>query len=199
MAQSQIRRLLSVGVLAIFMLLWLVHRTTYSSMTNRKVVGPPVVMVLATHSKLTPYLQKVIANREEYAAHHGYHFVLKSLSPAKSPEGSGWDRLFALREVIEEYPNSEWFWLLEQDALIMDPAFSITNDLLNPEKLDAIMERDVPIVSPDSVIRTLKSSPADDAALILSHDHAGINTNSFIVRNGDFGKYLLETWIQPVS
>lgn len=158
----------------------------------------PLTMILTTELKMEPYLQKVIANREEYAARHGYRFVVRNLETREAQEPKGWARLLAFREVLEEFPNSEWYWFLGSDAIIMDPEIAITDDILNPSVLETLMLRDVPIIPPDSVIKTLKSTSAESAQLVISHDHAGMNTQSFVLRNGEFAKFFLESWTQPV-
>lgn len=165
-----------------------------------------MVMASATigsgDKKAASYLQKVMDNRKEYARYHGYKFVAKTLRPGSSSkttkgEVDGWSRLFALREALEEYPDSEWFWYLDQDAIIMAPQISLTETILG--KLGSLALRDVPIVPPDSVIRTLKSSAVENTQFILSQDHSGLNTKSFLLRNSEFSRYLLESWTEPVS
>lgn len=205
MAKQPQGRILVIVVASIFILFWLLRRTA-SSTTHREYAAP-VVMLLATppvpesDKKGTAYLKKVIENREEYAHHHGYKFIVKTLRrssnniQAKSTVDS-WSRLYALREALEEYPDSEWFWYLDQDAIIMDPEISITGTILG--NLESNMLRDVPVVPPDSVIRTLKTGSSESMQFILSQDYSGLNTKSFLLRNSDFAKYLLEAWTEPV-
>lgn len=165
-----------------------------------------MVMVLATDlasskdKKAAAYLEKIISNREEYARHHGYELAVKHLPDKVITQTQsvlhGWHKLALLRRVIEEHPNSEWFWFLDQNALIMDPQVSLIKDILGD--LESTMLRDIPVVPPESVIRTLKTGEANNVQFVLSHDQAGLNTNSFLLRNGDWAKYFLEAWTEPV-
>lgn len=179
-----------------------------SSKAQRSSAGAPVVLVLATNiktrgnNKAAAYLQKVLDNRIEYAKNHGYHFVVKDLHSYNQNEtkdlSDGWKRLVALREVLEEYPDSEWLWYLDQDAIIMDTKLSLQEHVLNPARIDHLVLKDEPVVPPDSVIRTLKSASFETIQFILSQDHSGLNTKSFLLKNGDFARYLLDTWAEPV-
>lgn len=209
MLKATNRKYVLALLLVLAILVWF-RRSRVASVSQRSSAGAPVVLVLAANTKTrgnnraATYLQKVIDNRTEYAKKHGYHFVVKDLQSYSSQKNTkdisdGWRRLFALREVLEEYPDSEWLWYLDQDAIIMDTHLCLTDHILNPERLDHLMLKDEPIVPPDSVIRTLKTATADSIQFILSQDHSGLNTKSFLLKNGDFAKYLLDTWAEPVS
>lgn len=198
-----------IYVLILFVLAILLLRRGSVSTDDRVYAGAPLVLILATHTtnhgekKAAPYLHKVIENRKSYAQQHGYQFVIKNLQQYSDKDGhplaDGWARLFAIREVQEEYPDSEWFWYLDQDAIIMDTQVSLTKHILSSDKLGGLVLRDVPIGAPGSLIRTLKAASVDSAQLILSHDHSGLNTKSFVLKNGDFMRYLLDAWTEPVS
>ncbi|CCG83112.1 Putative uncharacterized protein [Taphrina deformans PYCC 5710] len=154
----------------------------------------------ATDRKAATYLEKIVTNRREYADHHGYELAIRQLSSTPneqiSPKVRGWAKLKLLREVVEAYPDSEWFWFLDQDAVIMDPQISMTKDIL--ANLDSQMLRDIPVVPPDSVIRTIKTATPDTVQFVLSQDYSGLNLHSFLLRNGDWTKYFLETWVEPM-
>lgn len=201
------KKYLLVLLVVILILLWL-RRSDGASNAHRHYAGAPIVLILAAnvHSrgnhKVASYLQKVIENRTKYATQHGYQFVVKDLQKYPRADlkagAAGWTRLRVLREVLEEYPDSEWIWYLDQDAIIMDTKTSMFDHILDADRLDQLALRDTPIVPPDSVIRTLKATSADSIQFILSQDHQGLNTKSFLLRNGDFAKYLLDTWNEPV-
>lgn len=199
-------RTLVLCALAIVSLLWLAFRNTAAG-RSRHYNGAPVVMVLITDAipstdrKAAAYLDRIVSNRQEYADHHGYELAIKQLSSTPNEQipanMRGWTRLKLLREVVEAHPDTEWFWFLDQDAVIMDPQVSLTKDIL--ANLGTQMLRDVPVVPPDSVIRTLKTATPESVQFVLSQDYSGLNIHSFLLRNGDWAKFLLETWTEPVS
>lgn len=201
------RKYIALAIGIIFCFIWLSGSTTTDR--PRRSAAAPVVMVLAANTasgsdkKAATYLQKVVDNRKAYAKRHGYQFVLKHLQHYNLKDASAshdnWAKIMALRETLDEYPDSEWFWYLDQDAIIMENDKSLTEHILAKEKLEMLSLQDVPIVPPDSVIRTMKPTVAESLQIVLSQDHSGLNTKSFILRNGEFAKYFLEIWSEPVS
>ena len=111
---------------------------------------------------------------------------------------SSWSQIAAARHAISVYPECKYIWLLDQNSFIMDPGLSLENQVLGTKRLDSMMIRDQSVVPPDSVIRTFAHLQAQDANLIISQDKAGLNTGSVIIRNGEWAKFLLETWMDPL-
>ena len=56
----------------------------------------------------------------------------------------------------------------------------------------------IPVVPPDSVIKTFPSLSGDRVDLVLSQDADGLSEHSFIIRGGDWAEYLLDAWYDPV-
>lgn len=94
------------------------------------------------------------------------------------------------------FPKSEWFWYLDQDALIMNPALSIEDHILQP--LASLIRRNVPIVPPDSIIKTYKHVPAERMQFILSQDKGGLLPGSMIMKSGAWANYFLDAWYDPM-
>jgi mannan polymerase II complex MNN11 subunit len=94
------------------------------------------------------------------------------------------------------YKHSEYFWYLDQDALIMDPTLSIEQHILAP--LNSLMRRNVPIVPPQSVIKTYKHVPAERIQFIISQDRIGLQPGSMILKSGPWANYFLDAWYDPM-
>lgn len=60
------------------------------------------------------------------------------------------------------------------------------------------MVLDLPVVPPDSVIHTLNTRSADHVELILTQDLEGLSHNCFIVKRGEWAKYFLDSWFDPL-
>lgn len=80
----------------------------------------------------------------------------------------------------------------------MNPHLTVEDHIMNPKKLDSLMIKDQPVVPPDSVIRTFTHLKGEQIHFALSQDKDGLTPGSFIVRNGDWAKFLLDTWFDPL-
>lgn len=60
------------------------------------------------------------------------------------------------------------------------------------------MMRDKPVVPPDSVIRTFSHLRGDKIDLIVTQDGEGLCQGSFILRRGEWAKFFLDTWFDPL-
>ena len=69
---------------------------------------------------------------------------------------------------------------------------------MNTKRLEALMIRDQPIVPPKSVIKTFPHLKAQNIDLVLTQDKEGLAQGSFIVRRGEWSKFFLDTWFDPL-
>ncbi|KAF8534398.1 galactosyl transferase GMA12/MNN10 family-domain-containing protein [Trichophaea hybrida] len=166
---------------------------------ERPADAPHTVMVLVLNrtSHSTDYINKIVENRQEYAKAHGYGLFKKEASDyagGKTP--SGWARIPAIRHAMSTYKYSEYFWYLDQDAIIMNPSLSIESHIISP--LGNLIRRDVPIVPPDSVIRTYRHVPPQRIQFIISQDKTGLQPGSMIIKSGAWANYFLDAWYDPM-
>jgi mannan polymerase II complex MNN11 subunit len=96
------------------------------------------------------------------------------------------------------FPHSTYFWFLDQDALIMRPDLSIEEHIMGTKRLDELMLRSQPIVLPDSIIQTFPQLDGNNIDVVLGQDNAGLNTGSFILRRGNWARFFLDTWFDPL-
>lgn len=94
------------------------------------------------------------------------------------------------------FKHSEYFWYLDQDAIIMNPALSIESHIV--ERLGSLIRRDVPIVPPDSVIKTYRHVPPERVQFILSQDKTGLQPGSMLFKAGPWSQYMLDAWYDPL-
>lgn len=80
----------------------------------------------------------------------------------------------------------------------MDPTIPITSHLLEPKKLDGLMIKDAPVVPPDSVIKTFNHLSGKDVDLVISQDGENLCPGSFVIRRGEWAKYFLDAWFDPL-
>jgi hypothetical protein len=71
-----------------------------------------------------------------------------------------WGKLPAIFEAFDTYPNAEWIWWLDSDAIIMDVHLDLYNILLDPKVMSSQLRIGDPILVPtddvpfDSGLRT---------------------------------------------
>lgn len=80
----------------------------------------------------------------------------------------------------------------------MNPELSLDSHLTGPKRLESLMLKDVPVVPPDSVIKTFSHLKGDKIDLILTQDEEGLCQGSFILRRGDWARFFLDTWFDPL-
>jgi mannan polymerase II complex MNN11 subunit len=158
-----------------------------------------IVTVIDPTKYSNTYLNTVKQNRELYAAKYGYQsMVVKAYDYDVKGSPQSWSKLAALRHALTLYPDCKFLWYLDQDAYIMDPSKSLEEQLLGPKKLESLMIRDYPVVPPDSIIKTFMYLRGDDASFVVSQDRDGLISNSIVIRNGDWAKFFVETWFNPL-
>lgn len=109
-----------------------------------------------------------------------------------------WSKIPAMRHAMTKYPHSTYFWFLDQNSLIMNPDLSIEAHLMDHKRMDSLMLRDQPIVPPDSIIKTFPQLRGEHIDLAISQDKDGLSTGSFVLKRGEWAKFFLDTWFDPL-
>jgi mannan polymerase II complex MNN11 subunit len=89
-------------------------------------------------------------------------------------------------------------WYLDQNSLIMNPDLTVEGHVMNTKRLESLMIKDQSIVPPDSVIKTFGHLKGNQVDFVLTQDKDGLAQGSFIVRRGDWSKFFLDTWFDPL-
>ena len=103
-----------------------------------------------------------------------------------------------MRHAMAKFPYANLFWYLEQTAFIIDHDRSVQEHIMDDEKLLDIVLPDRSIVPPDSVIKTLRHKRSKSIEIILTQDHEGLSSASFIVRRGEWARFFLDAWYDPL-
>ncbi|KAI1922097.1 putative alpha-1,6-mannosyltransferase mnn11 [Ophidiomyces ophidiicola] len=200
------------GILSVFFLISRVFSFDRSSSSVSVQSGPNVVLVTVLDEKKfsDKYIQRIKQNREDYAKRHamadvdgptGYATFYASTSEYTSVlEGApqSWAIVPVLRHAMALYPGSMYFFHLSPHSLIMEPTMPIASNLLEPKKLGSLMMKDVPVVPPDSVIKTFSHLSSKDVDLVITQDGENISTGSFVLKQGEWAKYFLDVWFDPL-
>ncbi|KAH7117026.1 alpha-1,6-mannosyltransferase-like protein subunit [Dendryphion nanum] len=196
-------RTVAIGTLGLLTVLWLLGWIGGRESGLQKPVigtGAPVVIVtvldIAASDDFKRHIRK---NREDYARKHGYLCFFPSSTdyPLRNAPAS-WAKVPAMRHAMTLHPTSTFFWYLDSTALIMNPTVSLQSHVLAPSKLEKLMIVNEPVVPPDSVIKTFGNLKGDRIDLVVTQDKDGISHSSFIIRNGEWAKYFLDAWFDPI-
>lgn len=104
----------------------------------------------------------------------------------------------ALRHAMATHPRAGYFFHLGTHSLVMNPTKSLKSHLLEKGLLEDLMLKDMPIVPPDSIIKTFAHQNEKDVELILTQDKEDLNPGSLILKNGDFARFFLDIWFDPL-
>ncbi|KAH8687860.1 galactosyl transferase GMA12/MNN10 family-domain-containing protein [Tricladium varicosporioides] len=162
---------------------------------------PPVVIVTVVDEDNynKEYIENIKENRIEYAKKHGYTTFFPTVKDYElNGSPSTWAKVPAMRHALTKFYYSEYIWYLDQNSLIMNPDLTIENHIMDPKRVESLMIKDQPIVPPDSVIKTWGGLKGNQVQLVLSQDKEGLSQGSFIVRRGDWSKFFLDTWFDPL-
>jgi mannan polymerase II complex MNN11 subunit len=109
-----------------------------------------------------------------------------------------WSKVTATRHALAQFPDCKYIWYLDQNAFIMNPNLKIEDTIMNPSTLDTTMIKDLPVVPPDSIIRTFSHLKGSDVEFVLTQDKDGLSSASFMLRNGEWAQFFLDTWFDPL-
>jgi mannan polymerase II complex MNN11 subunit len=96
------------------------------------------------------------------------------------------------------HPHSTYFFYLDENAIITNHEIDIQYDIMEKKRLESLMIVNVPVVPPDSVIKTFAHLRGERIDLVLTQDKEGLAHDSFIVRRGDWANYFLDAWFDPL-
>lgn len=99
---------------------------------------------------------------------------------------------------MARFSDCKYLWFLEQDAFIMNPEIKVEEDLMGNQALEGMMIKDLPVVPPDSIIKTFSHLKGDDVDFVVTQDREGLSPGSFVVRNGDWAVFFIDTWFDPL-
>ncbi|KAJ5823164.1 hypothetical protein N7447_005504 [Penicillium robsamsonii] len=193
---------LAFAILSLIYLLHYLYSSASSSVAAPVGTSSVVIVTLLDRQQFSEsYLKKIVANREDYAKRHGYTNFFASVSDYDDAVGDApmsWAVAPATRHAMATYPRAAYFFHLATNALIMNPTKSLKSHILEQGRLEELMMKDVPIVPPDSIIKTFAHQKENDVDLILTQDSEDLNSGSFILKNGEFARFFLDVWFDPL-
>lgn len=177
-----------------------------------------IVTLIDPESMSQEYISRIKENRIDYADRHGSLTLICNdrggntnvlpigyttfFPDAADYELGGsprsWALVPSLRHAMTLYSHSTYFFALSPHSLIMNPALSLYSHFMAPKQLESLMLRDISVVPPDSVIKTFSHLKGDKIDLVLTQDLEGLCQGSFILRQGEWARFFLDTWFDPL-
>ena len=121
-----------------------------------------------------------------------------------TPSPTSWTLIPACRHALTTNPQTQYLWALSPYALITSPSLSLSTHIFS--NLSSLMQKDIPVVPPDSVIHTFSHLTPRSAHLILSQDMDNLAHTSFLLRStpptssstDNWAHYFLDAWFDPL-
>lgn len=214
--------ILGFAVISLFFLFSYLHSSSIISTIPAGTSGIVIVTVLDRAALSEKYIHRIKKNREDYAKQHGKLLTFKYCSTSINSQCASrigytnffadvsdyestldnaprsWAMVPALRHAMTLYPHSAYFYHLGPHALIMDQSKSLESHLLGKNRLESLMLKNVPVVPPNSVVKTLPHLTSKDIELVFTVDDADLSTGSFVIRQGEFADFFLDVWSDPL-
>ena len=200
-----------VAVLGALAFLLLIYRLFPWPSSTEKVLskaphGYPNVVVVTTIDpaleKVDPqFIESIKANRIEYAAKHGYKTFFPYTEHYRhklEASPSSWAKVPAVRHAMANNTNTPYFFYIDHKTLIMNMDLSIEDHVMDKKRLEANSLIDVPVIPPDSIIKTFSGVPGDKVNMVISQDKDGLMPNAFVMRQGEWSKFMLDVWFDPM-
>ncbi|KAK1782916.1 galactosyl transferase GMA12/MNN10 family-domain-containing protein [Copromyces sp. CBS 386.78] len=203
--RSRRLKTIALAFLAFLTLVWLFQRggsRRHAPPAYHKPSGnpPAVIVTVFNEGKYGKgYLDTVKENRLKYAEKHGYGtFFVKASDYDLRGAPISWASLPAVRHAMTMFPDASYIWYLDQNSFIMNPNLKIEEHVMKPSRLEELMIKDHPVVPPDSIIKTFSHLKGHDVDFVLTQDKDGLSSSSFVVKNGEWAKFFIETWFDPI-
>ncbi len=184
----------------------------YNTMTHSVYDGgplskPPRIVIITILDYLRSdeeHLRKILSNRIDFARSHNptYGIYIKYTQEYASKlagvDQNNWSKPAAIRDAMDSFPDTKYFWFIDQDVIIMRNDIDIEEYLLKPKALDPLIIRDVPVTY-GGVIKTYRKNPASGVQLIISQDDSGdLDTSSIFIVQSGFSRAFMEIWFDPL-
>jgi hypothetical protein len=107
-----------------------------------------------------------------------------------------WGKIPALIDTFRRYPEAEWVWFLDLDAIIMSPEYDLVKNILSKKGLESKILRSTKFNTLE--LYTPPEQDWKDIDFIIAQDHNGLNAGSFLVRRSRYTEVLLDFWADPL-
>lgn len=162
---------------------------------------PDIVMTFALDPKESvAQLHGLIQERLEYARRHEYGIYSQFLTDVRPRDGpeAHFARFVLLREAIQLFPDTKWFWYFDSKAEIRNASRSMSW-VLDKSLLGQAMLRNTPISLEQQQIKSYRRNKAEEVDLIFGRSASGLATNAFLVSRNVRARAFIEYALNPLN
>jgi len=146
-------------------------------------------------------VQLAVENRKAYCKHHGYiyHFIDISKYDLGGSHAV-WKKIPAIVEAFNTYPDAQWVFWLDLDAIIMTPEQDLNSLLLSKSAMQKALAVGDRHHGPGwEPLSTFQQAVVDfeNTDMLIAQDHNGVNAGSFLIRRSKYTRWLLDMWADP--
>lgn len=140
-------------------------------------------------------------NRKAYCKQHGYQYHYVDIS--KFDLGNAhpvWKKVPAMIEAFNTYPDAQWLFFLDLDAIIMSPKQDLNSLLLSHEAMMKAIDLGAEVRTTEghsSGHYMAKEPDLNTMDILIGQDHNGINAGSFFIRRSEWTKTILDLMADP--
>jgi mannan polymerase II complex MNN11 subunit len=200
--RSRLKVIAAAGFAFLVLIYLLTRPTRHAPYKSYAPTGSPPVVIVSVFDEMKydkAYLDMIKENRIQYAEKHGYEtFFPKVGDYDLKGAPTSWTNVVAVRHALTKFPDCKFVWFLDQNAFIMNFELTVEEHIMKPAKLEGLMIKDRPVVPPDSIIKTFSHLKGQDVDFVVTQDKEGMSASSYVIRNGDWARFFLETWFDPL-
>ena len=158
-----------IGIFLITYVYWFWTRVIASTKNTKTKVFATVVV--AETRRDNPIITRSIQNKKKYAKQHNYHFALQTEEVVINPDPewgtikNGWLKPYVAIQAMKAYPEVEWIWWIDTDAVVMN--------------MDVSLEAVLFAVPPTK-------------HMVVANKCDGVNSGSLLIRNSIQGRVYME-------
>jgi hypothetical protein len=148
-------------------------------------------------------LGQTASNRKQYCEYHGYNYHFVNISKFDIPNAHPvWKKIPAIVEAFNAYPEAQWVFFLDLDAIIMSPKQELTKLTLSYEGMKKSLDFGREFTGSERTPLGVYMPQQGDMDLaeidmLVAQDHNGINAGSFFLRRSKYTQIMLDMWADP--
>ncbi|KAF2423289.1 hypothetical protein EJ08DRAFT_596244 [Tothia fuscella] len=142
-------------------------------------------------------------NRKQYCAYHGYNYHFVNISQFDL-EGAHpvWKKIPAIVDAFNTYPEAQWVFFLDLDAIIMNPKQDLNTLTLSHPGMQKSLDFGRQFTGSERTplgvyMPSERDAHLQDIDMLIAQDHNGINAGSFFLRRSKYTQWLLDMWSDP--
>ena len=140
-------------------------------------------------------------NRKAYCNYHGYIYHFINISKYDLGDSHAvWKKIPAIVEAFNTYPDAQWVFWLDLDAIIMTPQQDLNSLLLSKHGMQTSLAAGDRHHNIDwDPMNTFQQAEVDfeNTDMLMAQDHNGLNAGSFLIRRSKYTQWLLDMWADP--